>query len=45
MAGFPDCRKSPVAPFSNFFGENSRKSPADFNKTPVFWRLALETLE
>ena len=38
-------RKSPVAPFSNFFVENSRKSPAKFNKTPVFWRLALETLE
>jgi hypothetical protein len=36
--------RSPVTPFSNFFGENSRKSPAEFNKTPVFWRLALETL-
>src|ERR1700733_5139139 len=31
--------------FRTFFGENSPKSPAEFNKTPVFWRLALETLE
>jgi hypothetical protein len=28
-----------IVPFSNFFGGNSRKSPAEFNKTPVFWRL------
>ena len=41
-AGFSNCQKSPVAPFSNFLGENSQKSLAEFNKTPVFWRLALE---
>jgi hypothetical protein len=31
--------------FRTFSAKNSRKSPAEFNKTPVFWRLALETPE
>jgi hypothetical protein len=28
-----------------FWAENSQKSPTEFKKTPVFWRLALETPE
>ena len=37
--------QSPETGVRTFSAENSRKSPAEFNKTPVFRRLALETLE
>jgi hypothetical protein len=44
-AGFSHRPKSPETGVRTFSAENSRKSPAEFNKTPVFRRLALETLE
>jgi hypothetical protein len=42
-AGFSYCRKSLETDVRTFRAENSRKSPAESRKTPVFWRLAPET--
>jgi hypothetical protein len=44
-AGFSHPGKSLETGVRTFSAKNSRKSPAESRKTPVFWRLALETLE
>jgi hypothetical protein len=44
-AGFSHRRKSLETNVRTFWAENSQKSPAELNKTPVFQRLAPETLE
>jgi hypothetical protein len=45
MAGFSHRQMSLETDVRTFWAENSQKSPAEFKKTPVFWRLALETEE
>ena len=44
-AGFSHRKKSPETDDRTFWHKNSRKSPAESQKTPIFWRLALETEE
>jgi hypothetical protein len=44
-AGFSHRQWSLEIEARTFWAENSQKSPAESKKTPVFWRLALETLE
>jgi hypothetical protein len=44
-AGFSYRGKSLETGVRTFSVKNSRKSPAESRKTPVFWRLALETVE
>ena len=44
-AGFSYRRKSPETGVRTFSAKNFRKSPAESKKTPVFWRLVLETEE
>jgi hypothetical protein len=44
-AGFSHRYSSLETDVRTFSAENYQKSPVEFNKTPVFWRLALETLE
>ena len=43
--GFSHRRLSLETGSRTFWAENSQKSPAEFKKTPVFWRLASETEE
>jgi hypothetical protein len=44
-AGFSHRQRSPETDVRTFWAEHSQKSPAESRKTPVFWRLALETEE
>src|ERR1700692_3876846 len=44
-AGFSHRQKSLETDVRTFWAEHSQKSPAEPKKTPVFWRLALETEE
>jgi hypothetical protein len=44
-AGFSHRHLSLEIDVRTFLAENSQKSPAESKKTPVFWRLALETEE
>jgi hypothetical protein len=44
-AGFSHHQKSLETDVRTFWAENFQKSPAESKKTPVFWRLALETEE
>jgi hypothetical protein len=44
-AGFSYRGKSLETGVRTFSAKNSRKSPAESRKTPVFWRLGLETEE
>jgi hypothetical protein len=44
-AGFSHRRLSLATDSRTFWVENPQKSPAEFNQTPVFWRLASETEE
>jgi len=44
-AGFSHRQKSLETDVRTFWVEHSQKSPAESRKTPVFWRLALETEE
>ena len=44
-AGFSHRRLSLETDSRTFWAGNSQKSPAEFKKTPVFWRLASETEE
>ena len=44
-AGFSYHQKSLETDVRTFLVENFQKSPAESKKTPVFWRLALETEE
>jgi hypothetical protein len=44
-AGFSHGHWSLETDVRTFLIENSQKSPAESKKTPVFWRLALETEE
>jgi hypothetical protein len=44
-AGFFHRQKSLETDVRTFWAENFQKSPAESKKTPVFWRLALETEE